>query len=103
VGVWGSEKMITTISPYYISGSNHQGRGHQSSVTPFCNSLHKSLHEIILSYYLVDIAVKILANTGTLNRCLNKINKYLNPYSPVSRGMPPQSKKGIYAPRGIRI
>ena len=108
VGVWGSEKMITTISPYYyISGSNHQGRGHQSSVTPFhiSTSLVQILVQIKLTLIDRSAAIlymhhKISGDFGYLNRCLKKINKYSIPYSPVSRGIPPLSKKGIYAPPG---
>ena len=93
-----------TLSPHGTIASKHtQYQGAKVSRLSFVSL--KNMGEVRVTYpssypkqleplHLIDYVAEILNDTDLSIRCLEKINKFINPYSLHDRGTPPLSSEG---------
>ena len=93
-----------TLSHLSLNASKHtQHQGAKVSLKKYVDNMvsyQKSYHDQLDPHHIIDYVAENLKDTGLCIRCLEKINKFINPYSLHDRGTPPLSKKDIYAPPG---
>ena len=94
-----------TLSHLGLIASKHtQYQGAKFSLKKYVDNMisyQKSYHDQLDPLHIIDYVAENLKDTGLCIRCLEKINKFINPCSLQDRGIPPLSKKGLYTPPGV--